>query len=541
VSAFCNMSQAGDNIADDPGATEVDTTEAVWGGTAGSLAGGAVEATQSNDACVADAECTGGLLCVNGFCTATNEYPGGFGGPRAAFGTHVAGWMNTPYNSDFQDNDPIRRVCAGTYDVNSAGTEPAVAQTEQVCRARRPKIAGTANFEQAGTLGLVLPINPPPISQAEAYPTKPCRFGSFSALGPAPSTGAAINDPEYPAATRALIRVDRCPNGDIPSFLTITGGRCFVPLANDGDPACINGRNNLPTLTVDSHLAVGGLNPTDTTDRLDPVRTTAVGGAAGLWAGDGRAYNLHLYFLDAGNIKYRTIKRQSVDVPIMQAFYRIHTTRTLTGTGAGSCQGESATQQIGCLVQASPCSIGYAGREAADPQPIGTAVSLKVRALEPTNACVGNLLAGGTFYPIARQLYLNTLAGFENTTGQETELAKCFSGAVTGGLAALETKITQVGFIPRSAAGVAFGPPACRDFQQQGAVGGSAQGCGQPLSSAIVCTVATEAADCPLGYNCDPVALVCKAVVNDACTNNGTIACAGCPGGVFPANDPAVP
>jgi hypothetical protein len=296
-----------------------------------------------------------------------------------------------------------------------------------------------------------------------------------------------------------------------------------VPLAADGDPACISGRNNLPTFTVDSPQLGGGLNPIDTTDRIDPVKTTIVGGVSGLWAGDGRVYNLHLYFLDStdGKIKYRTIKRGSVDVPVQSAFYRIHTTRTLSGTGAGGCTENTATKQIGCLVQASPCSIGYAGGEAKDTLPIGTAVAFKVNTLEPTKACIRKLINSGTPYPISRQLYFNTMAGFENVTGQELELTKCFAGNPTGGLAALETIITDRSFITRGDVGDPKRAPGCVDFQQQ-----TAGNCNQPLTSTISCTAAT---DCPLGYTCNGT--VCT-TVNDACANN--------PAGV-PNDDPAVP
>jgi hypothetical protein len=232
---------------------------------------------------------------------------------------------------------------------------------------------------------------------------------------------------------------------------------------------------------------------------------------------------LHLLFLDStdGKIKYRTIKRGSVDVPVQSAFYRIHTTRTLSGTGAGGCTENTATKQIGCLVQASPCSIGYAGGEAKDTLPIGTAVAFKINSLEPTKACIRKLINSGTPYPISRQLYFNTMAGFENVTGQELELTKCFAGNPTGGLAALETIITDRSFITRGDVGDAKRAPGCVDFQQQ-----TAGNCNQPLTSTISCTAAT---DCPLGYTCNGT--VCT-TVNDACANN--------PAGV-PNDDPAVP
>ncbi len=506
LSAFCNNSASNQS------------TFGTLGAVAHSLD------TSTNRACTVDADCgaTCGLSCVAGFCTGTNEFPGGGMPARPAIGGAVVAGYSVAYNPDFQDNDPIRRGCTGTYDSKTDGSEPNAGPAEQVCRARRARL-GTG-FAPAGTLGLVLSINPPPTTPAtiaQAYPTKPCKFGVFSQIGPAPTTGSvAPQDPEYPAATRAIIKVDRCPNGDIPSFLTPSAGKCFVPLAADGDPACINGRNNLPAATVDgaAQCTTGGI---DTTDRIDPVKGTFTGGGGG----DGRVYNLHLYFLDTadGKIKYRTIVRNGAAVNITSAFYRIHTSRTLTGTGTGGCQESTATKQIGCLVQASPCSIGYAGGEAKDTLPIGTAVGFKINALDPSKSGIRKLINTGTPYPLSRQLWINSMAGFENVTGQELELAKCFAGAVTAapfatGLEHLEDIITQRGFTTRGDGADPKRNPGCVDYPQQLATNAAPfNGCNQPLiaTTPATCTATT---DCPLGYTCN-ASSQCVAVDN-ACLNN---------------------
>jgi hypothetical protein len=234
-----------------------------------------------------------------------------------------------------------------------------------------------------------------------------------------------------------------------------------------------------------------------------------------------------LYFFDSidSKIKYRTIERGGANVPITGAFYRIHTTRTLPGTGSGGCREQDPAQQIGCLVQASPCSVGYGDLAAAGPLTIGTATAFKVNKLEPTKACIRKLInpGTGTAYPISRQLFLNTIAGFENVTGQELELARCFAGAPAGGLSSFESIITSHGFVTRGDAGDPKRSPACVDFRQQNP---SSPGCNQPLVSSISCIFNTQ---CPLGYFCN--GSKCEAP-DDACTNN--------PAGI-PNDDPNVP
>ena len=111
---------------------------------------------------------------------------------------------------------------------------------------------------------------------------------------------------------------------------------------------------------------------------------------------------------------------QVKDVPLLGSFYRIHTNRSLlSGTTAGStpadktCQKADATRQIGCLVQASPCSLGVAAGEASDENP-GTK-NLWVNGVSPTLANIQNLMTDGFApYPIARKLYVNSLRGFDN-------------------------------------------------------------------------------------------------------------------------------
>jgi ABC-type phosphate transport system substrate-binding protein len=108
---------------------------------------------------------------------------------------------------------------------------------------------------------------------------------------------------------------------------------------------------------------------------------------------------------------------------------------------ATSCQLTDDTSQIGCLVKASPCSIGYAGRESADPAPGPFAnVALRIETVQQTQASIEALATGiGTVYPLARKLWFNSvnytaptvanmdLVGFAqpNLSDAEVALAGC--------------------------------------------------------------------------------------------------------------------
>ena len=120
----------------------------------------------------------------------------------------------------------------------------------------------------------------------------------------------------------------------------------------------------------------------------------------------------------------------------------------------GLCQEDDDTSQIGCLTDSDPCSIGYAGREAAKSFPgLGTpaipqSAPLKALAVNGTppftppsvsadpDLALDNLLAppGTTpLYPFSRRLYFSTIYGFGNLKGGEQELAQCYANnAIVG-------------------------------------------------------------------------------------------------------------
>jgi hypothetical protein len=81
---------------------------------------------------------------------------------------------------------------------------------------------------------------------------------------------------------------------------------------------------------------------------------------------DGRAYNLTPRDPDTGAL---LIPPTGVTDPRWGGggAYKIHQTTVMgnAGTGAVTCRQDDATRQIGCLVQADPCTLGYAGLGAA--------------------------------------------------------------------------------------------------------------------------------------------------------------------------------
>jgi hypothetical protein len=215
--------------------------------------------------------------------------------------------------TSFQDNDPIRRACLGGATNNPQRTG------EEVC-----------NID--GTLGLVVPIpdssflttQTPPLAQ---YPTNAC---NTFLLGKPPTV--------FTCAVRGTgtRHSGECPNGD-----GLIAGGCLVPLDTaSGTSQCVATRATVPAL-----------------------QSRSVGTA------DGRSFNV--FMLD-GTVTEPTIgyaKRpitagSTALLDFVGGYGRIHQVETVFATGASPlvpCHRAAATDQIGCLAQADPCSIGVAG------------------------------------------------------------------------------------------------------------------------------------------------------------------------------------
>ena len=118
---------------------------------------------------------------------------------------------------------------------------------------------------------------------------------------------------------------------------------------------------------------------------------------------------------------------------VVSAFFRLHATQVtnLGGFAPGiNCKKFSATEQIGCLVSASPCSIGYSGREAVDN---ALNIATQIAGIQPTVPNIQNLVTLGTpVYPMARRLWVNSINGFSTVTGDQLTMLRCFEGLVPG-------------------------------------------------------------------------------------------------------------
>jgi parallel beta-helix repeat protein len=216
--------------------------------------------------------------------------------------------------TSFQDNDPIRRPCLG------GATNAPLRSGEEVC-----------NIE--GTLGLVIPIPDSSFLATQTasltqYPTNACNTFLFG-KGPTVFTCAVRGSGTHHSGA--------CPNGD-----ALIAGGCLIPVdAIGGTSQCVATKATVPAL-----------------------ESRSVGGA------DGRAYNVHMR---DGTVveptmgyaqKQITGPSGTISLDFVGGYGRIHQVETVFTTGAVApvpCHRSAATDQIGCLVQADPCSIAYAG------------------------------------------------------------------------------------------------------------------------------------------------------------------------------------
>jgi hypothetical protein len=340
----------------------------------------------------------------------------------------------TPYVNEYMDQDPIRRKCVGRGN-NANASLP----FEQVCGAD-------------GTLGVVLPISvPAELTTAERYPLRPCEPGLGFGLGP--------------TLMRPTLDPLRCPNGD-----ATQDGQCLLPLRTEihmpGGVAfdCLNPPGNVPQAYFDGEG--------DGSQYPDAPRTD------GRTDVDGRVYN---QILRKPNGDIVTVLRNNparlglTQVPVAASFYRIHTTRSILPpplhTTATCGFYDNATDQIGCLTRASPCSIGFAGRGALTNNP-GTTSAL-VNGIPNTAETIRAQITGGVTYPFAHRLYLNTVQGFEALLNSssvfpgvdaEEEMAKCFATLPFNGT----ININAFGFVRLPApAGLGQEQPLCMDVNGQ--------------------------------------------------------------------------
>jgi hypothetical protein len=243
--------------------------------------------------------------------------------------------------TQLQDNDPIRRFCLG------GATNNTVRAGEEVC-----------NLD--GRLGLVIPIvdsswmptATPPLKQ---YPTNFCTTFDF---GTAPVV--------FTCAVRGTgtKHTGECPNGD-----SLIAGGCLVPIDGaNGTSQCVASKATVAALQARS---LG--NP------------------------DGRVYNTQMrdgtLTTVSSLIGYAKVPVPSSTTTIDFAgnYGRIHEVESAIGNySLGGCQQLLPTDQIGCLVQTDPCSIGFAGDGARTWGANARVNALRVSQVYPTSTTVAN-------------------------------------------------------------------------------------------------------------------------------------------------------
>jgi hypothetical protein len=432
------------------------------------------------------ASCTTGGTCA---LASDNRCPAGQTIITSTYGSMDYGTQSNVYPTGFQDNDPLRVPCLG-----NGSRSPA----EDVCNAD-------------GNLGLVLPI-PPLDFVPDQHPGVASYTGS-------PGTGknsscqkvntaqptqcqngsvAAAAAQVYSCAPKGTLANGLCPNNDVPLSIG-----CLVP---EGETGTNSGIFTTQCWSVSS-TAVGcftGQGPTGGT----PCANI-----------DGRVYNAQVYDGTAsatGTTQYINFTVGGVPLNHTAAYARIHQKDTSVA-GLSVCQLKDATQQIGCLAQADPNSIGYGGNtgdvwEAADSLSLGTCSGetsgLRVHTVSSGTACTpvapsGGICSSGAActpvgsttvcadkstcasainYPLWRKLYMNSIIGFGNISttatappsnhAAEIELAGWEAQAADISPIMLQYGEFELGFGPNGVNGTGLSQPFCEDFNEYGA------GCG---------------------------------------------------------------
>jgi len=181
-------------------------------------------------------------------------------------------------------------------------------------------------------------------------------------------------------------------------------------------------------------------------------------------------------------------------------YSRIHTTETILPGTAIPCQLVDMTDQIGCLSQADPCSIGYAGDASHDwneRSPINTpqggltgggaapAVGmgpLRVAQIAPATTTVQELGTPGE-YQLSRKLYFNSFVGFNqvasaaSANGSNTAAAELYLANWEATDTNINSLLPSYGFFtlgsqtPSGLGTSGLGAPFCEDFNEDNLCG----------------------------------------------------------------------
>ena len=338
--------------------------------------------------------------------------------------------------SDGLDLDPYRRAC-------SAGPAPDRLGLESVCQA----FAGPNNSDVSCYAAGVTPANYPQRDLSSPQGRGVLAGGSVDTI----SALVAHYAEARPRCLGVVLPVS-IPQ-DLPGQTTWIlygypqGGNCTPGVRGFVNPLPARAMM-CPDGTQKSASGTCRLPQNTSNGRFDCVTDSPLPAGAGI--NDARVYNL-APVNSTGQMPVLLDSYQNPYFPgvnqlrrLVRRYYGVHMVRPdssqAPATIATGCRFETNTLQIGCLVKASPCSVGFAGREAADAGPTFANVALRLNNIisSPTN--IENLATGGTpVYPLARKLWFNSfqdpIVGFlsPNLSAAETALSTCmgFPGACT--------------------------------------------------------------------------------------------------------------
>ena len=394
---------------------------------------------------LAGPQVAGGPPAKNWFCNAAplaNVAPPPFRNPGTGTlndGTNSVG-LSFGGASDYLDGDPIRIPCDTQFSIDDGD----LVSGDDICN-----YGGVGSVGTPGTLGLVQVINVPTNLSPDHLYSIACSPGKFALAPPRLLSPGPL--PNYQTPCPGGATSCPCPNGG-----KLVGTSCWQPYFDLG----------------------GGARSFNCINEQQYVQGPAKSGMT-----DGRSYNLYVkdtngtYMLDGFTVPEDPSSFASGDDTdvtqryVTGAFFRIHMDRVSTGSAGAICRKDDSTRQIGCLAQADPCSLGYAGREAFVVNP--GVVALSLNGIANTAASIAKVLGPSDpgMYPLARKLYIASLQGFQNLSDSEFFLAShfAFSGSGSAGTGA-NGAMKAEGFIPLDDPAVLpyhpTGKVFCEDFDE---------------------------------------------------------------------------
>ena len=164
-------------------------------------------------------------------------------------------------------------------------------------------------------------------------------------------------------------------------------------------------------------------------------------------------------------------------LPFTGAFARIHAQVPLwdtanAATKGAPCQMQDATDQIGCLTQADPCSVGFAADGAKtwgsrNPASLGGPIASNITGLRVNQVAGNTATVQSGSYNLWRKIYFNSSAGFDSLPGVTNGNAELGLAQFESNTASITSILSQYSFFSFGA-GSPQGQdkPFCEDFNE---------------------------------------------------------------------------